>query len=344
MAASRRRGHRRRGHARRRHARRPRDRAGRPADRAAAPGALGRRTPRRCRADAAPHLALLEGDFFCAPFGEDRRARRARARLAGQRRLARARRAPRRRRLGHRAASSSRETVRGRARHQGDHAPPRPSGRLPAPRPRRRRRRGPDRAPRDDPRARRRAAVLLAQGLRRHALDAAGDRSRPAAARSSPIRSASPSLAEVGLADGTTPRLRALSLRRGARGLPDPLRSAATPASAGRRRWPRADGFVFFAVKDAPMLSQTSLWMSNGGRYYAPWSSRHRAVLGIEESTHPLRRRPARLGRRRTTFARRATAPRSRSAARSSSATRSAPSRCPKAGARSPTSRSATAR
>ncbi len=33
------------------------------------------------------------------------------------------------------------------------------------------------------------------------------------------------------------------------------------------------------------MLTQTSLWMSNGGRSYAPWSSRHTAVLGIEEST-----------------------------------------------------------
>ena len=46
-----------------------------------------------------------------------------------------------------------------------------------------------------------------------------------------------------------------------------------------------ADGFVFFAVKDASALCQTSLWMSNGGRSYAPWSSRHRAVLGIEEAT-----------------------------------------------------------
>ena len=46
-----------------------------------------------------------------------------------------------------------------------------------------------------------------------------------------------------------------------------------------------ADGFVFFAVKDAGVLCQTSLWMSDGGRSYAPWSSRHRAVLGIEEST-----------------------------------------------------------
>lgn len=46
----------------------------------------------------------------------------------------------------------------------------------------------------------------------------------------------------------------------------------------------KIDGFVFFAVKDARILGQTSLWMSNAGRDYAPWSSRHVAVLGIEET------------------------------------------------------------
>jgi hypothetical protein len=45
----------------------------------------------------------------------------------------------------------------------------------------------------------------------------------------------------------------------------------------------KADGFLFFAVKDPRVLGQTVLWMSNGGRSYAPWSSRHRAVLGLEE-------------------------------------------------------------
>ena len=43
------------------------------------------------------------------------------------------------------------------------------------------------------------------------------------------------------------------------------------------------DGFLFFAVKDAQALPETMLWMSNGGRKYAPWSSRHRHVIGIEE-------------------------------------------------------------
>jgi hypothetical protein len=44
------------------------------------------------------------------------------------------------------------------------------------------------------------------------------------------------------------------------------------------------DGFLFFAVKDAAALPETLLWMSNGGRDYAPWSGRHSYVLGIEEA------------------------------------------------------------
>jgi len=46
----------------------------------------------------------------------------------------------------------------------------------------------------------------------------------------------------------------------------------------------RQDGFLFFAIKDARALPETLLWMSNGGRNYAPWSGRHTAVLGIEEA------------------------------------------------------------
>lgn len=44
------------------------------------------------------------------------------------------------------------------------------------------------------------------------------------------------------------------------------------------------DGFLLFAVKDARLLPETMLWMSNGGRDYPPWSGRHMAVLGIEEA------------------------------------------------------------
>ena len=56
----------------------------------------------------------------------------------------------------------------------------------------------------------------------------------------------------------------------------------------GRIGWSAAlaqkDGFLFFAVKDAMALPETLLWMSNGGRDYAPWSGRHTHVLGIEEA------------------------------------------------------------
>jgi hypothetical protein len=47
----------------------------------------------------------------------------------------------------------------------------------------------------------------------------------------------------------------------------------------------KAQGFLFFALKDASILPHTVLWMSNGGRSYAPWKSRHRAVIGIEEAS-----------------------------------------------------------
>ncbi|HTW93191.1 MAG TPA: hypothetical protein VMD30_00255 [Tepidisphaeraceae bacterium] len=46
-----------------------------------------------------------------------------------------------------------------------------------------------------------------------------------------------------------------------------------------------AEGYVWFALKDAKILTSTVLWFSNGGRHYAPWNGRHRGVLGLEEIT-----------------------------------------------------------
>ncbi len=43
--------------------------------------------------------------------------------------------------------------------------------------------------------------------------------------------------------------------------------------------------FVWFALKDPRVLHSTVLWFSNGGRHYAPWSSRHINVMGLEEVT-----------------------------------------------------------
>ena len=44
-------------------------------------------------------------------------------------------------------------------------------------------------------------------------------------------------------------------------------------------------GYVWFSLKNPRLLRSTIFWMSNGGRYYAPWSGRHRHALGLEEVT-----------------------------------------------------------
>lgn len=43
------------------------------------------------------------------------------------------------------------------------------------------------------------------------------------------------------------------------------------------------EGWVWFALKDPRVLPQTLIWLSNGGRDYAPWNGRHRQVIGLEE-------------------------------------------------------------
>jgi hypothetical protein len=45
------------------------------------------------------------------------------------------------------------------------------------------------------------------------------------------------------------------------------------------------EGYAWFALRDPRVLRQTILWMSNGGRHYAPWNGRHTAVMGLEETT-----------------------------------------------------------
>jgi hypothetical protein len=45
----------------------------------------------------------------------------------------------------------------------------------------------------------------------------------------------------------------------------------------------RAEGDLFLSLRRADKLPLTMFWHSNGGRHYAPWSSRHIGVLGVEE-------------------------------------------------------------
>ncbi len=44
-----------------------------------------------------------------------------------------------------------------------------------------------------------------------------------------------------------------------------------------------AEGWVWFGLKNPRVLPATTVWMSNGGRAYAPWNSRHHGVIGLEE-------------------------------------------------------------
>ena len=45
------------------------------------------------------------------------------------------------------------------------------------------------------------------------------------------------------------------------------------------------EGYAWFALKDPRVLRETVFWISNGGRHYPPWSSRHVNVMGLEEVT-----------------------------------------------------------
>jgi hypothetical protein len=43
------------------------------------------------------------------------------------------------------------------------------------------------------------------------------------------------------------------------------------------------EGDLFLSLRNAKQLPMTMLWHSNGGRDYAPWSGRHFGCLGVEE-------------------------------------------------------------
>lgn len=45
-----------------------------------------------------------------------------------------------------------------------------------------------------------------------------------------------------------------------------------------------SEGWLWFSIKNRDILPNTVIWLSNGGRYYPPFSSRHKNVIGIEET------------------------------------------------------------
>jgi hypothetical protein len=58
-------------------------------------------------------------------------------------------------------------------------------------------------------------------------------------------------------------------------------------ADHGRPGWTavarKAEADLVLVLKNPAELPVTMLWISNGGRDYAPWNGRHRGVLGIED-------------------------------------------------------------
>ncbi len=45
------------------------------------------------------------------------------------------------------------------------------------------------------------------------------------------------------------------------------------------------DGYVYYQLKNPRIFSGIMLWVSNGGRHYAPWNGRCRNVLALEDTT-----------------------------------------------------------
>jgi hypothetical protein len=45
-----------------------------------------------------------------------------------------------------------------------------------------------------------------------------------------------------------------------------------------------SEGWLWYSIKNINILPNTVIWMSNGGRYYPPFSSRHKNVIGVEET------------------------------------------------------------
>ncbi len=92
------------------------------------------------------------------------------------------------------------------------------------------------------------------------------------------------SLAEVPRLDGGTADLTRYPARGGFEDLvmivADPAQKVAWNAVV----FPK-EGYLWFSLRDPHVLRNTVLWLSNGGRHYAPWNGRHRGVMGIEDVT-----------------------------------------------------------
>ena len=92
------------------------------------------------------------------------------------------------------------------------------------------------------------------------------------------------SLEAVPTLSGGTADVSRYPARRGFEDLVMLVSDAAAPFAWTAVAFPQ-ERFVWFALKDPRILRQTVLWLSNRGRHYPPWSSRHVSVMGLEEVT-----------------------------------------------------------
>jgi hypothetical protein len=92
------------------------------------------------------------------------------------------------------------------------------------------------------------------------------------------------SLEKVPTMTGETADLTRFPARRGFEDLVMLVSDADVPFAWTAVTFPK-ERYVWFALKDPRVLRQTVLWISNGGRHYPPWNSRHVNVMGLEEVT-----------------------------------------------------------
>jgi hypothetical protein len=90
------------------------------------------------------------------------------------------------------------------------------------------------------------------------------------------------SLEKVPTLDGQTADLTRNPARRGFEDLVMLVSDAEEPFGWTAVSFPK-QGYVWFALKDPRILRETVFWISNGGRHYPPWNSRHVNVMGLEE-------------------------------------------------------------
>jgi hypothetical protein len=92
------------------------------------------------------------------------------------------------------------------------------------------------------------------------------------------------SLEKVPTLAGETADLTRYPARRGFEDLVMLVSDAEAPFAWTAVTFPK-ERYVWFALKDPRVLRETVFWLSNGGRHYPPWNSRHVNVMGLEEVT-----------------------------------------------------------